>query len=264
MQERLRQALDFRRHGRREEQGLAREGHQPADALDVGDEAHVEHAVGLVDDEDLDAGQQQLAALEMVEQAAGSGDQHVDAARDLGVLVAEGHAADEERHAETLLHAVFVEALLDLRGEFARRLQDQGARHARAGAALLEQRQHGQCEGGGLAGARLGDAEDVAACEDVWDSLFLDGRGLRVARCGNRLEDFLAKAEFREIHVWSRLLCGIRRSWCVERRRPGRDVDRQASVHPSQGERKIEAFAAKSIRTCRRKTQKIGFWSRNA
>ena len=55
-------------------------GHQLADALDVGDEAHVEHAVGLVDDQDLDAGQQQLAALEMVEQAAGRGDQHVDAA----------------------------------------------------------------------------------------------------------------------------------------------------------------------------------------
>ena len=30
------------------------------DALDIGDEAHVEHAVGFVDDQELDAGQQQL------------------------------------------------------------------------------------------------------------------------------------------------------------------------------------------------------------
>ena len=75
-------------------------GTMPADALDVRNEAHVEHAIGLVDDEDLDAGQQQLAALEMVEQAAGRGDQHVDAARDLGVLVAEGNAADEQRHVQ--------------------------------------------------------------------------------------------------------------------------------------------------------------------
>ena len=68
--------------------------------LDVGDEAHVEHAVGFVDHQKLDAGQQQLAALEMVEQPAGRGDQHVDAARQLHVLVVEGHAADQQRHGE--------------------------------------------------------------------------------------------------------------------------------------------------------------------
>ena len=81
VQEGVGEALDLRRHGRREEQRLAGERNKLHDPLDVGDEAHVEHAVGLVDDQDLDAGQQQLAALEMVEQAAGGGDQHVDAAR---------------------------------------------------------------------------------------------------------------------------------------------------------------------------------------
>ena len=73
-------------------------GRQLEDALDVGDEAHVEHAVGFVDHHDLHAGQQQLAALEVVEQAAGRGDQHVDAAVELGFLVAEGDAADQQRH----------------------------------------------------------------------------------------------------------------------------------------------------------------------
>ncbi len=48
-----------------------------------GNEAHVEHAVGFVDDEDFDAGEQQLAALEMVEQPAGRCDQNVDAALQL-------------------------------------------------------------------------------------------------------------------------------------------------------------------------------------
>ena len=83
LQELVGEALDFGRHGRGEEQRLAARRQQLADALDVGDEAHVEHAVGLVDDEDLDAGQQQLAALEMIEQPAGRGDQHVDAAVEL-------------------------------------------------------------------------------------------------------------------------------------------------------------------------------------
>ena len=70
MQELRCQALDFRRHGGGEEQRLPGEGQGLADALNVRDEAHVEHAVSLVDDEQFNAVQQQLAAFEMVEQAA--------------------------------------------------------------------------------------------------------------------------------------------------------------------------------------------------
>ena len=55
VQEGVGDALDFRRHGGGEEQRLPRERHQLADALDVGDETHVEHAVGFVDDQQLTA-----------------------------------------------------------------------------------------------------------------------------------------------------------------------------------------------------------------
>ncbi len=103
-----------------------------------GDEAHVEHAIGLVDDEDLDAGHQELAALAMIEQPAGCRDQNVDAAIELLLLIAERDAADEESHVELVVLAVFVEVLLDLRREFARRFEDQRARHAGTGPALLE------------------------------------------------------------------------------------------------------------------------------
>ena len=181
VQEIVGDALDFRRHGRREEQGLPRERHQLADALDVGDETHVEHAVGFVDHQQFDAGEQQAAALGMVEQAAGRRDQDVDAADQLGVLVAERHAADDQRDVELVVFAVFDELFFDLGGEFARRLEDERARHARAGAALFEHRQHRQNEGGGLAGAGLGDAEHVAALQDVRNSLVLDGGGGLVA-----------------------------------------------------------------------------------
>ena len=37
--------------------------------------------------------------------------------------------------------------------------------------------------------------------KDVRDGLLLDGRGLGVARCLDRLEHFLAQAEFGKIHV---------------------------------------------------------------
>src|SRR3546814_10802626 len=43
------QLLDRRRHRRREKQGLPIRGQLGADIFDVGDEAHVEHPVGLVD-----------------------------------------------------------------------------------------------------------------------------------------------------------------------------------------------------------------------
>ncbi len=99
LEEGVDQARDLRRHGGREEQRLPARRQQLADALDVGDEAHVEHAVGFVDDQDLDAGQQDLAAPEVVEQAARRGDQHVDAAVELLELVVERDAADQQRHA---------------------------------------------------------------------------------------------------------------------------------------------------------------------
>ena len=105
---------------------MARRRHEFADALDVGDETHVEHAVGLVDDKDLDAVQQQLAAFGEVEQAARRGDEHVGAARDPRLLVAERNAADQQRQVELMVDAIAAERLFDLRGEFARRLEDEG------------------------------------------------------------------------------------------------------------------------------------------
>ena len=200
MQELLGDALDLRRHGGGEEQRLARERHELADALDVRDEAHVEHAVGFVDHEQLDAGHQQPSALEMVEQAARRRDQHVDAAHQLGVLVVKRNAADDEGDVELVVLAVLVEAVLDLRRELARRLQDQRARHARPRAALLEHGEHRQHEGRGLAGAGLRDAEHVAPREHVGDRLFLDRGGSGIAgRCDGG-ENLVGQAELGKGH----------------------------------------------------------------
>ena len=94
-QELLGELLNLRRHGCREEQRLARGRQKLADALDIGDEAHVEHAVRLVDDEVIDRAHKQFAAPEMIEQAAGRRDQDVGAAFELALLVIEGDAANE-------------------------------------------------------------------------------------------------------------------------------------------------------------------------
>ncbi len=85
------------RHRGRKEQGLATRWQQSADLLDVGNKAHVEHAVGLIDDEDLHPHEHQFAALEVIEKAARSGDEHIDAAIEFAVLIIERDATNQER-----------------------------------------------------------------------------------------------------------------------------------------------------------------------
>ena len=189
-------APDFRRHGGGEEQRLAGERYELADALDVGDETHVQHAIGLVDDEELDAAEQKPSALVMVEQAAGRRDQNIDAAHQLGVLVVERDAADDQRDVELIVvDAVFDEALFDLRRELAGRLQNQRARHARSRSTGFQHGQHRQHECRGLAGAGLGDAQHVAPGEHVGDGLILDGGRSFVTSRRNGSEYFFGQAE---------------------------------------------------------------------
>src|SRR5690625_5170771 len=63
------------------------------DLADVADEAHVEHAISLVEDEHLDAAQVDRAALHVIEKAARRGDDDVDAAAEALDLWLDGHAA---------------------------------------------------------------------------------------------------------------------------------------------------------------------------
>ncbi len=162
MQECVGDALNFRWHRRGEKQSLPGERHQLSDALDVGNETHVEHTVGFVDDQKLASRQEQPATLEMVEQPAGCGNQHVNAAQQFCVLIVERHAADDQCDVELVVLAVFFEVVGNLSSKLTRRFQDERTRHARACAALFEHRKHRQHEGRGFARAGLRNAEHVA------------------------------------------------------------------------------------------------------
>ena len=73
------QLSDLRRHRGREHDALARTG-QLLDYLhDIVDEAHVEHAVGLVEDEETAAREVEVADFQMTEQTAGRGNEHIGA-----------------------------------------------------------------------------------------------------------------------------------------------------------------------------------------
>ena len=185
------QVADLVAEGGGKQQRLLLLGHQGQHLLDVMDEAHVQHAVGFVEHQDLHLAQVQRALAGVVQQAAGGGHQDVDAAAQFFNLRAHADTAEHHHGGEFEVFAVEANAFLDLGGEFARRGHDQGAHGIDA--ALVFQGwlggqalQHGQHEGRGFAGAGLGAAEQVAACQHGRNRLGLDrgGNGIALLKHG--------------------------------------------------------------------------------
>ena len=75
----LRQAFDLGRERRREQKRLARLGQVAQDALQVRQEADVEHAVSFVEHHVLHLVQHTVLRFDVVQQAARRGDKHLDA-----------------------------------------------------------------------------------------------------------------------------------------------------------------------------------------
>jgi hypothetical protein len=170
------------------------------------DEAHVEHPVGLVEDEDLDVREVERALAVVVEQPPGRGDEDVDAAREPVDLRLHADAAEDDHARELRVLAVGANAFLDLRRELARRRQDEATDRQPAaavahGRALHQPMQQRQDEAGGLAGAGLGAAHDVAAREHGGNRLRLDRSGGGVASLMDGTQQRLGKAEGIEGHL---------------------------------------------------------------
>jgi len=105
---------------RREKQVLTFLGEVGEDLAHAGPEAHVEHAVGLVEHEDLDLRQVDVPAVVEVDEASGSGDEDLDAgleALDLRLVL---HAAHDDRRTLPGVLADDRGNLLDLLRELAR------------------------------------------------------------------------------------------------------------------------------------------------
>jgi hypothetical protein len=135
---------------RGEHDGLAVGGDLLDDAVDRRAEAHVEHAVGLVEDERADVAQGERAAVEQVLQAAGGGHEDVGLRRELGLLHEAGAAVDGG-DAERAGVGERAQLLDDLERELAGRGEDEGGRAAGLRGGAVD---HRQAEGEGLARAR--------------------------------------------------------------------------------------------------------------
>ena len=179
--------------------------HQGQHFLDVVNEAHVQHAVGFVQDQDLHLRQVQRALLRVVQQAAGGGHQNVHAAAQLVNLRAHADAAKHHHRGEVQVLAVKAYAFLNLRCEFTRWRHDQSAHgvdatavgQTRLGRQALQQ---GQRESRRLAGAGLGAAQQVTAGQHGRNGLHLNRRGGVVALLKHGLQDGRGQVQFFEFH----------------------------------------------------------------
>jgi hypothetical protein len=124
------EAADLGRHGGGEEQSLARGREGSEDPAHVGQEAHVEHAVGFIQDDDFDLAEVNLTLAHQVEQAAGAGDDDIDAGAQAFDLWTEADAAIDGQAFLPGVAAKHADRLVGLLSQLTRRREDQGAQGA--------------------------------------------------------------------------------------------------------------------------------------
>ena len=172
--------------------------------LDVGQEAEVEHLVGLVEHHDLDVFEAQQALAGEVEQAAGGADDDLRAGLELLDLALVGLAAVDRDDLGVAVGCRDLEVFGHLHAELAGGHDDERL-HAGAGVEA-ERLDEGEAEAEGLAGAGLGLADDVLAVEGEGDGLGLDREGLDDALRRQRVDHVLVDLEIAEsqgIPVWN-------------------------------------------------------------
>ena len=148
-------------------------GDLPDDLAHVGEKAHVEHLVRFIEHEHVDAAKVEGALAKVVKQPAGTGDDDLRAAAYAVGLRAHADAAVDRNRVEVASETEIVNRLAGLLRELAGRADDEGARTtARTVHQLLEHRQD-ECRG--LAGARLGQADDIATLKDRGYGFRLNG-----------------------------------------------------------------------------------------
>ena len=104
-------------HGGGEEEGLPLLGKPGDDLPDVVNEAHVQHPVRLVQHEDLQAAQVNVALIAQVVQPPGGGNEHVHPPLQSLHLGALANAAENHRVPDVQIGSVLIKVFLDLQGQ---------------------------------------------------------------------------------------------------------------------------------------------------
>ena len=164
------------------------------------DKAHVEHAVGFVENDDFNLREIDRSAFVVIEQTAGRGREHFHAAAQHFGLRLDVHAAVDDADAKRRFGRVFDKAFVDLHGELARGRKDEhahrmaGGRHRRVGLGK-DALQCGKTIARGLAGAGLRGPHDVLTGQNDRNRLHLNRRGRDIAHFLYGVEDMGVKGK---------------------------------------------------------------------
>ena len=185
-----RELFDLGREGGREHEALTVRRKKLQDARYVREKAHVEHAVGFVEDDHLHLRELHGLLFDVVQEAPRRRRKDFKPAAQHVGLRTDVHPSVDDPHAKRRLFGVSLEVFRNLNGKFARRRQNEGAhrvargRHRSVGL-RKNAREKRQSETRGLPGPRLRRPHHVAPCEHDGDGLFLNRRGRLVAHAFN-------------------------------------------------------------------------------
>jgi len=200
LQHLLRQLCDWRRHRRAEEQRLpfvCRRKvlqHTP----DVGQEAHVQHAVGFIQHQVLQTAELCIRRSEVIEQPAGGGDDDVDAAPKGVFLRAHAHTAENRRRCQRRVHGQIVEILDNLRGQLPRwREHERPCGPSRFADESVQNREEKRC---GLSTAGHRARQQILARHGQGNRISLNGCRSRKTEVLEPLKQARMQPEFREWH----------------------------------------------------------------
>ena len=174
VQDPLGQFRNFLRHRGREEQGLLVFGQQLDDLANGGQEAHVEHPVRFVQDEDFHSSQVDETLLTQVFQPSRRCDQDVDSTLQSVNLWVLADSTDNDGMSQSGMATVSSQAVADLDRQLASGGQNQTANAAECSATILircgssgwvlhQSVQHRQRKCSGLAGSGLCTTQKVAS-----------------------------------------------------------------------------------------------------
>ena len=187
-------------------QSLPLGGQLGCDTAHIGQKAHVQHPVGLIQHIDLHLFQRDEPLAHQVQQPPRRGDQHVYPGFQLVGLGVLGHTAKDHTAPEGQLFAIGAEILVDLQRQFPGGRQDQRPQVVLVIPLLPLFLQDRQGKRRRLAGAGLGAAQQIPARHHRRDRLFLNGRRRLVAHFFYGLEDLGAQSKFFKFHSISNFL----------------------------------------------------------
>ena len=235
---------NHRRHGGGEEQRLLAGGQAGDDALEIGQKAHVQHAIGLVQNEGVQMVKAGLVLSHVVEQPARRGDHDFDAGPQRFLLWPHRRAAHQNPDPQGRVISQPETHIVDLLGQLARRRDDEGlGRAVRKAQEIVQNRQQ---ESGRFTGPRLGGRDEVPAGKDGRDGLGLDGSRLGVAHLGDSLHEQRVKTQGLERHEcsWGSFSGCPKRSYCIAGESP--DQHTAGTGRPCPGKTAVAQFADRS------------------